>query len=106
MVSKDTTRLLIGSVHNLPERLGKTVRIGEKEVAVFRLSSGRFRAVENRCPHKGGVFSEGMVSGEFVFCPMYDWKICLDDGNVQAPDKGCVKTYKTEVEGENVYFLF
>ncbi|MCM2532986.1 nitrite reductase small subunit NirD [Neobacillus pocheonensis] len=105
MINKGLTKLSIGSVRELPERVGKTVRVGDKEVAVFRLSNGSVRAVENRCPHKGGVLSEGMVSGEFVFCPMHDWKICLDDGKVQEPDTGCVKTYQTMIEGDEVYLL-
>ena len=105
MVNKNITKILVGSIHELPERLGKTVRVGEKEIAVFRLSNGSVRAIENRCPHKGGVLTEGIVSGEFVFCPMHDWKISLNDGNVQAPDTGCVKTYRTEMEGETIYLL-
>ena len=95
----------IGSIQDLPERLGKIVFIGKTEVAVFKLLNGSIRAVENRCPHKGGVLSEGMVSGEFVFCPMHDWKICLDNGKVQAPDTGCVKTYQTKINGDEVFLL-
>lgn len=105
MVNKSMTKVLVGTLQELPERLGKTVRVGETEVAVFRLSSGKIRAVENRCPHKNGVLTEGMVSGDFVFCPMHDWKICLDDGKVQEPDTGCVKTFKTSIEGDEVYIL-
>jgi nitrite reductase (NADH) small subunit len=105
MINKKVSKVAIGSVRELPERLGKTVFVGDKEVAVFKLSNGSVRAIENRCPHKGGVLSEGIVSGEFVFCPMHDWKICIEDGNVQAPDRGCVKTYQTLVEDEEVYLL-
>lgn len=105
MLNKSMTKFWVGAVRDLPERLGKTVRVGDKEVAVFRLSNGSIRAIENRCPHKGGVLTEGIVSGEFVFCPMHDWKICLHDGRVQEPDTGCVKTYKTAVEEENLYVL-
>jgi nitrite reductase (NADH) small subunit len=105
MANASLTKLLVGSIHDLPERLGKTVFIGEKEVAVFKLSDRYIRAVENRCPHKGGVLTEGIVSGDFVFCPMHDWKICLEDGEVQKPDTGCVKTYKTLIEGENVFLM-
>ena len=105
MVNKNVTKIQIGFIHELPEKLGKTVLIGDKEVAVFKLSSGRIRAIENRCPHKGGVLSEGIVSGEFVFCPMHDWKICLEDGKVQEPDIGCVKSYQTAIEGDEVYLI-
>ena len=105
MINKSMTTVLVGSIHELPDRLGKTVCLGDKEVAVFKLSGGSIRAVENRCPHKGGVLSEGIVSGDSVFCPMHDWKICLDDGQVQAPDHGCVKTYKTIVDGDQVFLI-
>lgn len=104
-MNKSISKFPLGYVHEFPERLGKTVRIGDKEVAVFKLSNGIFRAVENRCPHRGGVLSQGIVCGEFVFCPMHDWKICLHDGKVQKPDIGCVKSYQTIIEGEDVFLL-
>jgi nitrite reductase (NADH) small subunit len=105
MTKKSVEMVSIGSVRDLPERLGKTVFVGDKEVAVFKLLNGTIRAIENRCPHKGGVLSEGLVSGEFVFCPMHDWKICLDNGKVQEPDTGCVKTYQTRIDGDEVFLL-
>lgn len=103
MLNKTITKVSAGKVDELPKRLGKTVKVGEKEVAVFKLSNGMIRAIENRCPHKGGVLSEGIVSGEFVFCPMHDWKICLEDGEVQEPDTGCVRTFKTTIENDEVF---
>jgi nitrite reductase (NADH) small subunit len=105
MVNNSLTKVLVCAAGELPERLGKTVRVEGKEVAVFRLSNGKVRAVENRCPHKGGVLTEGIVSGEHVFCPMHDWKICLEDGMVQEPDAGCVKTYQTIIEDNDIYLL-
>ena len=96
-------RIEIGSAIRLTERLGKCVEIGGIELALFRLSDGQIYALENRCPHKGGDLSQGIVSGEFVFCPIHDWKISIKDGNVQAPDHGCVKTYKVEIEAGKMY---
>ncbi|MED1749125.1 MAG: nitrite reductase small subunit NirD [Bacillota bacterium] len=95
----------IGTISDFPLQLGKTVAADTIELAVFQTSNKQFKAIENRCPHKGGVLAEGMVSGDHVFCPMHDWKIDLSSGNVQAPDHGCVKTYETLVEGENVFIL-
>ncbi|RCW71884.1 nitrite reductase small subunit NirD [Saliterribacillus persicus] len=96
-------KVFIGKVDEMPLRLGKTIVIDDKEIAVFKLANGDIRAIQNRCPHKGGVLAEGMVSGEHVFCPMHDWKISIVDGQVQAPDEGCVETYKVEVDQNNVY---
>lgn len=98
-------RIKVASYSKLPEKVGKAVLVDNYEIAIFKLASGKVKAIENRCPHKGGVLAEGIVSGEHVFCPMHDWKICLDSGNVQAPDTGCVKTYKTEVIDNDVYIF-
>lgn len=104
-MEKVMEKVRIASIQDLPEKMGKTVRVGELELAVFKLGNGKVTAIENRCPHKGGVLAEGIVSGEHVFCPMHDWKICTTDGQVQAPDVGCVSTYKTVVENDDVFLL-
>ncbi|MFC3038716.1 nitrite reductase small subunit NirD [Virgibacillus xinjiangensis] len=104
-MEKTIGKLLVGKYSELPERLGKTIILDGQEIAVFKLADGEVRAIENRCPHKGGVLAEGMVSGDHVFCPMHDWKISIMDGKVQAPDEGCVQTYQVEVKDELVYIV-
>ncbi|WP_163528546.1 nitrite reductase small subunit NirD [Halobacillus ihumii] len=98
-------KVFVAKVNELPDKLGRTVHIGSLELAIFKLADKNIRVIENRCPHKGGVLAEGMVSGEHVFCPMHDWKISTVDGKVQAPDTGCVRTFEVEVENENVYVI-
>ncbi|GEN34898.1 MULTISPECIES: nitrite reductase small subunit NirD [Aneurinibacillus] len=93
-------RYRIGPIESLPVQTGRVVYIENREIAVFRLSNGEVQAVENRCPHKGGPLAEGIVSGNYVFCPLHDRKINLKDGLVQKPDIGCVRTYPVElIEG-------
>jgi nitrite reductase (NADH) small subunit len=100
------TRTLVGNYSDLPVQAGYAVNINDTEIALFKVTNGKVFAIENRSPHpKGGVLNEGLVSGEFVFCPVYDWKISLADGKVQAPDEGQVKTYQVEVEADNVYII-
>ncbi|WP_374120832.1 nitrite reductase small subunit NirD [Neobacillus sp. PS3-12] len=98
-------RIKVAKITDLPMNLGKTVKIGALEIALFRLANGDVRAIENRCPHKGGVLAEGILSGEHVFCPMHDWKISVVDGKVQEPDFGCVKIYETEIVNEDVIVI-
>lgn len=104
-MGKTIRSVFIGEVAELPQKLGKTVSIGSKEIAVFKLENGEIRAIENRCPHKGGVLAEGILSGDYVFCPMHDWRISVKDGKVQAPDVGCVQSYPVEIKGDQVYLL-
>ncbi|MEB1805957.1 MAG: nitrite reductase small subunit NirD [Bacillaceae bacterium] len=99
------SKVMIGKLTDIPTKYGKEVIIGDQSVAVFRLASGAVRAVANKCPHKGGPLSQGIVAGDHVFCPLHDWKVCLNDGMVQKPDTGCVKTYEAIVEEENVFLV-
>lgn len=100
-------KVRVAGYDELPENLGRRIYVedADMELAVFKLVNGKVKAIENRCPHKGGVLSEGLVSGEHVFCPMHDWKISVVDGQVQAPDIGCVKKFDVEVEDNEVYIL-
>jgi nitrite reductase (NADH) small subunit len=105
LMEKTIRSVFIAEIAELPQKLGKTVIVGNKEIAVFKTENGDIRAIENRCPHKGGVLAEGILSGEYVFCPMHDWKISVKDGKVQAPDVGCVQTYPVEIKGGQVFVL-
>lgn len=87
----------VSHIDDISSQIGKEVKIGDNEIAVFKLSSGKIKAIENKCPHKQGPLSEGIISGEYIFCPLHDWKIDLDSGEVQKPDDGCVKTYPVEI---------
>lgn len=80
---------------------GSFIRSGE--IAVFRTTDDQLFALENKSPHrKGGPLAEGMVSGRMLYDPLYDLKISLESGLVQAPDNGQVKTYPVHVIGNKV----
>jgi nitrite reductase (NADH) small subunit len=96
---------LIGHISEFPERRGKVFRMGELELALFKLSDGTVKAVENSCPHKQGKLSEGLVCDGHVYCPLHDWKINLTNGIVQEPDEGCVRTFEISVDGSGNVLL-
>jgi nitrite reductase (NADH) small subunit len=84
---------------DIPLREARAVRFGDRVIAIFNLGD-RFLAVDNRCPHKGGPLSDGIVSGATVACPLHTRKVDLETGNVlNAPDSPqCVATFRTRVE--------
>ncbi|MBW7475131.1 nitrite reductase small subunit NirD [Paenibacillus oenotherae] len=90
--------VIVGHISEFPERRGRVFRLGELELALFKLSDGEVKAVENSCPHKQGKLSEGIVCDHHVYCPLHDWKIDLQDGVVQSPDEGCVTTFPAHVD--------
>jgi nitrite reductase (NADH) small subunit len=72
-------------------------------IAVFRNAADKVFAVLDRCPHKGGPLSQGIVHGEQVTCPLHSFTISLDSGLVQAPDEGCAATFAIRRDGRAIY---
>ncbi len=66
-------------------------------VAVFRNSEDKVFALLDKCPHKGGPLSQGIVFGESVACPLHNWTIGLDDGCAKSPDAGCTTKFSVKV---------
>ena len=75
------------------------------DVALFRNDSGGVFALLDRCPHKGGPLSQGIVFGNHVACPLHQWNIGLDDGCAKAPDDGCTPRFAVQVRDGTVYLL-
>ncbi|MFO1415664.1 MAG: nitrite reductase small subunit NirD [Burkholderiales bacterium] len=72
------------------------------DVAVFRTADDRVFAVHDRCPHKGGPLSQGIVFGDRVACPLHNWTIELATGEAVAPDVGCTRRFAARVEDGRV----
>ena len=53
--------------------------------------------MNDRCPHKGGPLSQGIVFGESVACPLHNWCIDLRSGKAAAPDDGAVACFEVAV---------
>ncbi|MET3441881.1 nitrite reductase (NADH) small subunit [Variovorax paradoxus] len=66
-------------------------------VAVFRNSEDQVFALLDRCPHKGGPLSQGIVFGTSVACPLHNWAIGLDDGCAKSPDEGCTPKFAVKL---------
>ena len=73
------------------------------EVAVFRNAEDKVFALLDRCPHKGGPLSEGIVHGRKVACPLHNWIINLEDGEATGADHGCAKKFPTKIERGHIY---
>jgi nitrite reductase (NADH) small subunit len=97
---------LICPVEDIPVLGARRVaRTQGLEVAVFRNDAGEVFALLDRCPHKGGQLSQGIVFGTSVACPMHNWTIGLCSGQASAPDEGCTPKFEVKVEDGKVYLL-
>ena len=73
------------------------------EVAVFRTADDEVFALLDRCPHKGGPLSQGIVFGKSVACPLHNWTIGLCNGQAAAPDEGCTPHFQVKLGDGAVY---
>jgi nitrite reductase (NADH) small subunit len=92
----------IGRLEDIPRQGARVVRRTDGDIAVFRTLDDEVFALRDRCPHKGGPLSQGIVHGNKVACPLHDWKIHLDTGMAVAPDEGCAARFPVRVEGGRV----
>lgn len=83
--------------------LGSRVVAGPKgDIAIFRAADDQVFALDDRCPHKGGPLSQGLIYGKRVACPLHNWQIELESGEAVAPDQGCAHRHPVRVENERV----
>ena len=73
------------------------------DVAVFRNAQEQVFALLDRCPHKGGPLSQGIVFGTHVACPLHNWTIGLCDGQASLPDEGCTPKFSVRLENGAVF---
>ena len=93
----------IGPLQEIPPQGARVVETGAGDVAVFRTLDDRVFALRDRCPHRGGPLSQGIVFGHRVACPLHNWLIDLDSGNAVAPDEGCTPSYPVRVSEGRVF---
>jgi nitrite reductase (NADH) small subunit len=93
----------IASLFDIPRQGARLVKTAHGCVAVFRTAQDEVFALDDRCPHKGGPLSEGIVHGTSVTCPLHAWVFDLTTGQVQGEDSSAVATYAVKVEGGRVW---
>lgn len=93
----------VALLEDIPPLGTRVVKSAHGDIALFRTAEGEVFALLDKCPHKGGHLSQGIVFGKKVACPMHGWHIQLEDGNAVAPDEGCARKFPVKLEGNAVY---
>ena len=92
----------VGKLEDIPRQGSRVVNTATGEIALFRSVDDQVFALNNKCPHKGGPLSQGIVHGKRVTCPLHSWVIDLETGNAVAPDVGCAHQHAVKVENSMV----
>ena len=93
----------IGALNDIPMLGSRVVRTSSGDIAVFRTADDEVFALDDRCPHKGGPLSQGIVHNKRVTCPLHNFVIELASGNAVAPDEGCAHSHPAKVENNAVW---
>jgi len=88
----------IGALDDIPAQGARVIKTKLGCIAVFRTADDAVFALSDRCPHKGGPLSEGIVHGHKVTCPLHSWVFSLETGEAQGADEGQVPTFDLRVE--------
>ncbi len=90
----------VASVHDIRPGEGKTITANGKEIALFNVN-GRFFAIDNTCPHRGGPLGEGELADSIVTCPWHGWQYNVQTGEgITMPVS--VKRFEVRVEGKDI----
>ncbi|MDA8127420.1 MAG: nitrite reductase small subunit NirD [Betaproteobacteria bacterium] len=92
----------IFALADIPPLGARVVHCGGVDIAIFRAADDEVFALEDRCPHRGGPLSQGIVHGRRVACPMHNWNVELKSGCAVAPDEGCAREFGVRVEDGRV----
>jgi nitrite reductase (NADH) small subunit len=95
------TRINLGSATAIPLGQGRCYVVGGQEFAVFRQRDGRLFATENRCPHRRGPLSEGIVGDGRVICPMHAHQFNLQTGTGSEVHE-CLSVFEIEEADGNL----
>ena len=103
IASEATDWIEIGRLEEIPRLGARVVQTPEGDIAVFRNAEDEVFALRDKCPHKGGPLSQGIVHGRKVTCPLHNWNIEMDCGKAVAPDEGCAATFPVRLEDGTVF---
>lgn len=92
----------IGALEDVPPQGARVVKTAHGCIAIFRTARDQVFALEDRCPHKGGPLSEGIVHGTSVTCPLHNWVFDMNTGQAQGADEGAVRSFPIRVEAGRI----
>jgi 3-phenylpropionate/trans-cinnamate dioxygenase ferredoxin subunit len=105
---------VVAAVKDLPPGGRKVIQVNGRAIVVFNLD-GEFFALNDRCPHKGGPLSKGVLTaalessepgeyrtsrrGEIIRCPWHSWEYDIRTGKSWCdPDRVRTRRYAVSVE--------
>lgn len=91
----------LGTADAIPLGQGRCYVVGNLEIAVFRQRDGALFATQNRCPHRQGPLSEGLLGSGTIICPLHAHQFNLETG-CGGETEECLDVYGVEELNGNI----
>jgi nitrite reductase (NADH) small subunit len=95
-------RTKVAETKDIEPGSGLIVDAGGQTLALFNVD-GRFYAIDNSCPHRGGPLGDGQLDDAIVTCPWHGYRYDVRTGAHQPDASFNVPCYPVTVEAGSVY---
>lgn len=93
----------VAAVADVPENGVTAVRVGDREIALYHLPGGEFRATDNVCTHEYAQLSDGWLENGEIECPLHAARFDVRTGKALcAPADQDVPVFEIRVEGADL----
>jgi|SRR5690348_13950386 len=92
----------VGSINDLPsEGEAREFEVHGRNICVANVDGG-YAAMDNVCPHRGGLLGQGTVAGGKIICPWHGWEFDPQSGAASHDENEKVPVYQLKIEGDDV----
>ncbi len=103
IMPRDKVVYNLGSIERIPLGEGRSFRVEETMIAIFRTRKNEVFATQATCPHKGGPLADGILGDGKIVCPLHTYKFQLATGEALGHTCGALTTYPVSLdEDENI----
>jgi len=78
------------------------LNVAGKKLCLVRHQEQIF-AVQNTCPHAGGILSGGWCKNGHLVCPIHRWEYNLQTGRGATGQGDYIDTYPVQVKPDGIY---
>lgn len=106
MMPRDKVVYNLGSVQRIPLGEGRSFRVEDTMIAIFRTRKNEVFATQAACPHKGGPLADGILGDGKIVCPLHTYKFQLTSGETHGNGCEALKTYPVSLDKDGNVLLY
>ena len=93
----------VAAVADIAEGNVLGVRVGERDIALYHLPGGEFRASDNICTHEYALLSEGWLEDGCIECPLHAGRFDVRTGKAMcAPVETDLPVFEVKRDGDHL----